>query len=126
MYLFSEPCSFSRSRAGTDKCLSFGFDSTLRFSLTLVVKDLFRLTELMLNADIMLLAASLMWFLPNTSSSEIKQNKIFKIAIFLNCQIVIYNNIILAWLFMTYLQFRILFLFLSAPALVLMMCFGFS
>ena len=75
MYLFSEPCSFSRSRAGTDKCLSFGFDSTLRLSLTLVVKDLFRLTELMLNADIMLLAASLMWFLPNTSSSEIEQNK---------------------------------------------------
>ena len=72
MYLFSEPCSFSRSRVGTDKCLSFGFE--LRFSLTLVVKDLFRLTELMLNADIMFLAVSLMWFLPNTSSSEIIQN----------------------------------------------------
>ena len=57
MYLFSEPCSFSRSRVGTDKCLSFGFE--LRFSLTLVVKDLFRLTELMLNADIMFLAVSL-------------------------------------------------------------------
>ena len=74
MYLFSEPCSFSMSRVGTDKCLSFGFDSRLRFSLTLVVKDLFRLTELMLNADIMFLAVSLMWFLPNTSSSEIIQN----------------------------------------------------